>query len=213
MYILIIGTKNTPYDKGFYFFKVKYPNTYPNDPPKVKFCTLDGRTRFNPNLYVDGKVCLSILNTWTGPSWTPCYTIKSVILSIQSMVMNEEPLCNEPGYENSNSDVLLKYRYFIEYANFEVAVIRMLRNTPDEFKIFSEEIEKYYINNYHNYVQSFQKLTNKLDLCKKLFPYYSSKGSGNNIFIHSGVYGMKLYTNVLHTISDMESLYLSLIHI
>ena len=26
-----------------------------------------GKVRFNPNLYNDGKVCLSILGTWAGP--------------------------------------------------------------------------------------------------------------------------------------------------
>ena len=210
MYILIIGTKNTPYYGGFYYFKVKYPTSYPNDPPKVTFFSSDGHIRFNPNLYVNGKVCLSILNTWDGPSWTPCYTIKSVILSIQSMVMNEEPLCNEPGYENANENILLKYRLFIEYANFEVAVIKMLQKPPIEFEIFREEIEKYFIDNYHNYVKRFKELNEKLNSKSNLFPYYSNDKFGKNYFIQSGVYGMKLYLNINNTKLKMESLYVSL---
>jgi hypothetical protein len=27
--------------------------------------------RLNPNLYHDGKVCLSLLGTWSGPGWVP----------------------------------------------------------------------------------------------------------------------------------------------
>lgn len=42
--------------------------------------------RFNPNLYANGKVCLSILGTWDGPSWTPGMTLSSVLLSIQTLL-------------------------------------------------------------------------------------------------------------------------------
>merc|ERR1740121_2812350 len=57
-----------------------------------------GRCRFNPNLYQNGKVSLSILNTWSGPSWQPVHSIASVLMSIQSL-MNDRPYHNEPGYE------------------------------------------------------------------------------------------------------------------
>ena len=55
---------DTPYYGGFYFFSIDYPINYPYSPPKFKYMTNDGITRFNPNLYINGKVCLSILNTW-----------------------------------------------------------------------------------------------------------------------------------------------------
>lgn len=39
---------------------------------QVQFLTTGGgRVRFNPNLYDCGKVCLSLLGTWSGPSWEP----------------------------------------------------------------------------------------------------------------------------------------------
>jgi hypothetical protein len=45
---------------------------YPQKPPKVQFLTTGGGTvRFNPNLYESGRVCLSLLGTWDGPSWDP----------------------------------------------------------------------------------------------------------------------------------------------
>ena len=41
-------------------------------PAQVQFLTTGGGTvRFNPNLYHCGKVCLSLLGTWSGPSWQP----------------------------------------------------------------------------------------------------------------------------------------------
>ena len=82
---LIIGPYDTPYEKGFYFFDINFPSDYPMSPPKVKFCTLDHKIRFNPNLYTCGKVCLSIINTWNGPGWTSCLTLNSVLLSIISI--------------------------------------------------------------------------------------------------------------------------------
>ena len=60
--------------------------------------TSNGTVRFNPNLYRNGKVCLSILGTWEGPAWLPSQSIASVLMSIQSL-MNNNPYFNEPGHE------------------------------------------------------------------------------------------------------------------
>ena len=80
--VLIIGPKDTPYENGFYLFEISYPVNYPYSPPVVKYFTNDGITRFNPNLYKCGKVCLSILNTWRGDQWSSCQTISSVLLAL-----------------------------------------------------------------------------------------------------------------------------------
>jgi ubiquitin-protein ligase len=43
------------------------PKSFPFDPPKAYFHSwTNGRGRVNPNLYEEGKVCLSILGTWAG---------------------------------------------------------------------------------------------------------------------------------------------------
>ena len=62
---MIEGPSNTPYEDGLFFFEVQLPNDYPTTPPVfhyVSFCS----DRLNPNLYEDGKVCVSLLGTWTG---------------------------------------------------------------------------------------------------------------------------------------------------
>ena len=62
MNILIIGPFDTPYEGGFFHFYLRFSPNYPRCPPRVKFMTTgSGRVRFNPNLYCNGKVCLSIL--------------------------------------------------------------------------------------------------------------------------------------------------------
>jgi ubiquitin-conjugating enzyme E2 O len=61
-----------------------------------------GGLRLNPNLYACGKVCLSLLNTWTGSGcekWNPANsTMLQVLVSIQALVLNAKPYFNEPGY-------------------------------------------------------------------------------------------------------------------
>ena len=79
-----------------FFFKFRYPDDYPYSPPHVEFLTNNDKVRFNPNLYRNGKVCISILNTWTGPQWSSCQNISSVLLTLVTLFHNK-PLLNEPG--------------------------------------------------------------------------------------------------------------------
>jgi len=64
-----------------------------------------GGLRLNPNLYHNGKVCLSLLGTWHGKNcenWNPDKsTMLQVLVSIQALILNEKPFFNEPGYAES----------------------------------------------------------------------------------------------------------------
>lgn len=101
---MIVGPRGTPYEDGFFFFMFTFPVNYPYEPPRVRFCNVnDDKIRYNPNLYTNGKVCLSILNTWSGDQWTACQSIRSVLLTLCT-VFNERPLLNEPGISETHSD-------------------------------------------------------------------------------------------------------------
>ncbi len=102
--IVMIRGQEGPYEFCQFLFHIRFSDDYPMSPPIVKFCSSDGKTRLNPNLYIEGKVCLSILGTWQGDPWTSVMTIKTVILSIMALVMTREPLRNEPGMESSPAD-------------------------------------------------------------------------------------------------------------
>jgi ubiquitin-protein ligase len=106
-YALIEGPENTPYEGCLLLFSFVFPDDYPFSPPKVLFLTSDGKTRFHPNLYVDGKVCLSILGTYSGPSWSGTQSLSSVLLSVQGL-LDTNPLSHEPAYEKGT---LLDYRH------------------------------------------------------------------------------------------------------
>ena len=125
-YAMIFGPKDTPYENGVYFFDFHFPNNYPFVPPKLTYLTNDTHgTRYNPNLYRNGKVCLSILNTWKGEQWTSCQTIRSVLLTLVT-VLNENPLINEPGIKITSPHVKT-YNKIIKYRNYENAILKVLQ--------------------------------------------------------------------------------------
>uniref|UniRef100_A0A5B6ZEE4 E2 ubiquitin-conjugating enzyme n=1 Tax=Davidia involucrata TaxID=16924 RepID=A0A5B6ZEE4_DAVIN len=100
---VIVGPAGTPYHDGLFVFDVCFPPTYPDIPPMVYYYS--GGLRLNPNLYNCGKVCLSLLNTWTGKKdemWMPkTSTMLQVLVSIQALILNAKPFFNEPGYETT----------------------------------------------------------------------------------------------------------------
>ncbi|XP_073122398.1 uncharacterized protein [Henckelia pumila] len=100
----IVGAEGTPYHDGLFFFDVFFPSSYPNVPPLVHYHS--GGLRINPNLYNCGKVCLSLLNTWSGNNkekWIPgVSTMLQVLVSIQGLILNAKPYFNEPGYANTS---------------------------------------------------------------------------------------------------------------
>ena len=147
-YAMIIGPKDTPYENGFYFFEFIYPDNYPFCPPKVIFKTHDGKTRFNPNLYINGYVCLSLLNTWPGEKWSACQSLRSILLSLCTL-FNENPLLNEPGITINNSNIQ-SYNNIIHYRNIEISILKCLNidDIEDNYKIFYPFIKKHFLNTY-----------------------------------------------------------------
>ncbi|KAL1975906.1 hypothetical protein VTN31DRAFT_4298 [Thermomyces dupontii] len=133
---LIIGPPGTPYEYGFFEFSVKFTADYPARPPNVRALTTNnGRCRFNPNIYADGKVCLSILGTWhgeRGEEWSSAQGLESILLSIQSL-MSANPYENEPGYENVRSEhdkiQMERYKSKIQHETLRIAVIQPLEDS------------------------------------------------------------------------------------
>ena len=124
-YAVIFGPDDTIYRYGAYIFEFNFPTNYPYSPPKLKYLTNDGATRFHPNLYRNGKVCISILNTWRGEQWTSCQSIRSILLMLVTLLHNK-PLLNEPGIKESNKS-FLDYNKIITYKNLDIAILRNIR--------------------------------------------------------------------------------------
>jgi ubiquitin-protein ligase len=160
-YSMIIGPSDTPYFGGYYLFNFDYPHDYPFSPPKVTYMTNDGLTRFNPNLYKCGKVCVSILNTWAGDKWSSCQTINSVLLTLCSL-LNDSPLENEPGQGKQSID-FIPYQKSIEFKNIDFAICDMIlkKSIPEPFENFYPFMKQNFINNYDKILDYIKTKSNE----------------------------------------------------
>ncbi|OJD29826.1 ubiquitin-conjugating enzyme [Diplodia corticola] len=174
---LIIGPPDTPYEFGFFEFAVRFGRDYPTKAPSVTCTTTNGgRTRFNPNIYSQGKVCLSILGTWRGEpgeEWSSAQGLESILISIQSL-MSPDPYENEPGFEEANSDYDKKlkaaYTAKIHHETIRISVIERLeeyyRIVPPEKKGIVRYNAEDDITTAEEQFDPFQ------DLCKRRFLWY-----------------------------------------
>ncbi len=128
-YAYICGPCDSQYIGGNYFFKFNFPCDYPHQPPIVEFITNDGMTRFHPNMYRNGKICLSVLNTWRGEQWTGCQSIRTILLTIIS-IMDNFPLLHEPGFTMKQHEIYT-YNEIILYKNIDYCVCEVVTNIND----------------------------------------------------------------------------------
>jgi len=84
---VLTGPQGTVYEGGLFFLSIRFPETYPMDPPLVKFTT----PIYHPNITEYGDICLSILfkNCSWDNGWSPAMSISTVLLSL--MVLLAEP--------------------------------------------------------------------------------------------------------------------------
>jgi len=105
--------------------------------------------RFNPNLYNDGKVCISLLGTaraWnTSQQWNADSSLAQVLMSIQTQILGvPDPYFNEGfGHEGMRNTVAgiegsARYNHTLRLATMRHAVIAHLKSPPRGF----EEIAK-----------------------------------------------------------------------
>ncbi len=159
--ILMIPDYDTPYGGGYFEFDMFIPDQYPNIPPNVKFLTTGGGSvRFNPNLYNNGKVCLSILNTWATNQWNAVSsTLSQVILSIFTMIFVEHPYTNEPAFYNalqteSGKKKSESYTENIIKECVRVAIRGQLTNTNTPF---ADIIRKHWATNKQKTIDAYAK--------------------------------------------------------
>ena len=155
---MIIGPKDTIYENAYLFFTIEFPQKYPFEPPVVTYKP-QNTVRIHPNIYVNGKVCLSILGTWSGPSWTSAMDIINVLITIQSL-LDDQPLCNEPGYEKivpSKMHIHNDYNMVIEYNTYNSLILGRLHTKFEEFDNFKKDMIEYFEKNKTNIIKKIKK--------------------------------------------------------
>ncbi|MCO5586185.1 hypothetical protein L7F22_040124 [Adiantum nelumboides] len=142
---VIVGASGTSYHDGLFFFDLFLPAEYPSSPPHVHYHS--GGLRLNPNLYETGKVCLSLLNTWTGKGneiWhSSSSSILQVLVSIQGLVLNANPYFNEAGYDKQmgtaegekNSLAYVENSFLLSCKS----MLYLIRQPPTHFEEFVKE--------------------------------------------------------------------------
>lgn len=156
----IEGPKNTPYENGLFFFDFQLGPDYPSVPPTchyISYCS----DRLNPNLYEDGKVCVSLLGTWSGKgteTWTPNSNLLQLLVSIQGLILVNEPYFNEAGYERQKGTQQGREnsRMYNEMALLKLvqSMNRLIQNPPE---IFKEEIQEHFQNHAGSLISRLEK--------------------------------------------------------
>jgi len=117
----LLGPQESPWADCILNGYVKFPVNYPFSPPEIKFETRS----LHPNIYTDGKVCLSILNSTQDETgyfqqcelWSPALDLRCVFICILN-------LFTEPNLESpANLDACIAYRTDIRKFTKSVRVL------------------------------------------------------------------------------------------
>ncbi|PLB45929.1 hypothetical protein P170DRAFT_390246 [Aspergillus steynii IBT 23096] len=92
---LIVLNPDSSYYGGYFKALMKFPKNYPYSPPEFRFL----RPLYHPNIYEDGKLCISILHApgedemsgeLASERWSPAQRVESVLISILSLLDDAE---------------------------------------------------------------------------------------------------------------------------
>jgi len=92
---LIVTNPDSLYHGGYFKARMIFPKEYPYRPPEFKFL----RPIWHPNIYEDGRLCISILHApgedimsgeSAGERWSAAQSVESVLISILSLLDDAE---------------------------------------------------------------------------------------------------------------------------
>ena len=198
---IIIGPSDTIYEYGIYEFDFEFPTDYPFSPPKLNYLTNDKHnTRFHPNLYRNGKVCISILNTWNGEQWTSCQSISTVLLTLVTLFHNNS-LLNEPGISRIHRD-FKNYHAIIKFRNYEYALCVGL------FKHYRQIKTGIYDEDLKNFLDE-KIIKNKDIIIKHISNAINNKkyDTMDNTCLRTGIYSITANINYMVVLDEIKRIF------
>ena len=115
---------------GYFPCSLSFPKEYPNKPPVMRFLTAGF---WHPNVYKDGRVCISILHEAKhdetnvqekmSEKWRPILGVEAVLVSVLSML--SDPNLDSPA--NVDASVELKNNP----KTFKQRIRKLVRETQD----------------------------------------------------------------------------------
>ncbi|XP_025957064.1 ubiquitin-conjugating enzyme E2 T isoform X2 [Dromaius novaehollandiae] len=97
----ILGSADTPYEKGIFNLEIVVPERYPFEPPKIRFLT----PIYHPNIDSAGRICLDVLKLPPKGAWRPSLNISTLLTSIQLLMAEPNP--DDPLM----ADISSEYKY------------------------------------------------------------------------------------------------------
>jgi ubiquitin-conjugating enzyme E2 G1 len=123
--ILLLGPADTVFEGGAFKCQIEFPKEYPNKPPSFKFTD----KLYHPNIYPDGKVCISILHEGEdvygyehiSERWNPSHSVNSILMSILSML-------SAPNFESpANVDASKLWRD--DFSKYKMIIYNLISKT------------------------------------------------------------------------------------
>ena len=129
--VCFTGPEDTIYEGGFFKAILTFPDDFPQNPPEMKFIT----EMWHPNIYKDGRVCISILHSpgvdrfneqeSAEERWRPVLGVEQILVSVVSML--NEPNCDSPA----NIDASVQFRDHNE--EYKKKVRQLVLKSMDDF--------------------------------------------------------------------------------
>lgn len=130
---IMVLNKESMYHGGYFKGQMRFPSDFPFSPPTFRFTP----AIYHPNIYKDGRLCISILHQGGDPTsdepenetWTPAQTVESVLISIISLL--EDPNVNSPA--NVDASVELRKNPDAYKKKILQEVERSKNDIPEDF--------------------------------------------------------------------------------
>lgn len=111
----ILGPSGSPYEGGLFQLEVEVPDSYPFEPPRLKFLT----PVYHPNIDNAGRICMDLLKMPPKGGWKPTINIENLLTAVQLLLgypNPDDPLMADIAeeYRFNRSEFLRKAKKFTE---------------------------------------------------------------------------------------------------